>query len=132
METIEKKKKKRSQYDYNLGFKLSVVEQVERGEMTYKQAQRKHGIQGRSTVLVWLRKYGVLDWGKREKYRVTSQKIKETPAEKIKRLEKELGDERLRNDILSKMIEISDREYGTEIKKKYFSEQLENFKSKNK
>ncbi len=46
---------KRSQRDYNLGFKLAVVEQVEKGELTYKQAQKLYGIQGRSTVLVWLR-----------------------------------------------------------------------------
>jgi transposase len=30
--------------------------------MTYKQAQKKFGIQGRSTVLVWLRRYGQQDW----------------------------------------------------------------------
>ena len=55
-------KLKRSQRDYTMGFKLSVVEQVEKGQLTYKQAQRKYGIQGRSTVLVWLRKHGRLDW----------------------------------------------------------------------
>ncbi|MGX0609309.1 hypothetical protein ACUXIL_004257, partial [Ralstonia pickettii] len=32
-----------------------MVEQVEKGELTYKGAQRRYGIQGRSTVLVWLR-----------------------------------------------------------------------------
>ena len=32
--------------------------------MTYKQAQRIYGIQGRSTVLVWLRKHGSLDWSR--------------------------------------------------------------------
>ncbi len=32
--------KKRTQRDYNLGFKLGVVSQVEKGEMTYKQAQK--------------------------------------------------------------------------------------------
>ena len=53
--------KRRSQRDYNLGFKLAVVAQVEKGEMTYKQAQKTYGIQGRSTVLVWLRKHGNLD-----------------------------------------------------------------------
>ncbi|MBO9491137.1 IS3 family transposase, partial [Endozoicomonas sp. G2_1] len=37
---------KRTQKDYSLAFKLSVVEQVEKGEMTYKQAQDKYGIQG--------------------------------------------------------------------------------------
>ena len=41
---------KRSQRDYTLAFKLSVVDQVEKGELSYKEAQRRYGIQGRSTV----------------------------------------------------------------------------------
>jgi transposase len=41
---------KRTQKDYRLAFKLSVVDQVEKGEMTYKEAQRRYGIQGRSSV----------------------------------------------------------------------------------
>lgn len=41
---------KRTQRDHTLGFKLSVVEQVESGGMSYKQAQTFYGIQGRSTV----------------------------------------------------------------------------------
>jgi transposase-like protein len=55
-------KKKRTQRDYNMGFKLFVVEQVEQGHLIYKQAQKRYGIQGRSTVLVWLGKHGTLDW----------------------------------------------------------------------
>jgi hypothetical protein len=39
---------KRSQRDYTLTFKLSVVDQVEKGELSYKEAQRRYGIQGRS------------------------------------------------------------------------------------
>nr|WP_256243956.1 hypothetical protein [Burkholderia ubonensis] len=35
---------KRTQRDYSLAFKLSVVEQVEKGELTYKEAQRRYGI----------------------------------------------------------------------------------------
>ncbi|TKB56494.1 transposase, partial [Ferrimonas aestuarii] len=58
MEKVEPKRRRRSQRDYPMAFKLSVVEQVEKGEMTYKQAQKRYGIQGRSTVLVWLRKHG--------------------------------------------------------------------------
>lgn len=53
---------KRAQRDYTLAFKLAVVEQVEKGELAYKQAQDRYGIQGRSTVLVWLRKDGRQDW----------------------------------------------------------------------
>ena len=41
-----------------MAFKLAVVDQVERGELTYAQAQDRYGIQGASTVLVWLRKHG--------------------------------------------------------------------------
>ncbi|MDO3388013.1 IS3 family transposase, partial [Gilvimarinus sp. SDUM040013] len=52
---------KRTQRDYSLSFKLAVVDQIEKGELTYKQAQVRYGIQGRSTVLVWLRKHGRQD-----------------------------------------------------------------------
>ena len=53
---------KRTQRDYTLSFKLAVVEQVEKGELTYREAQERYGIQGRSTVLVWLRKHGRQNW----------------------------------------------------------------------
>ncbi|WP_330441673.1 hypothetical protein [Flavobacterium sp. C4GT6] len=46
-------------------------------------------------------------------------KSKETPAQIIKRLEKELADEKLRNKILNEMIDISDNQYGTQIRKKF-------------
>ena len=55
MNNQENKKEKRTQRDYDLGFKLSVVSQVEKGEFSYKQEQERYGIQGRSTGLVWLR-----------------------------------------------------------------------------
>ena len=108
---------KRTQKDYNMAFKLAVVSRVEQGEMTYKQAQTVYGIQGRSTVLVWLRKYGNLDWSKPNL--LFMSKSKETPAQIIKRLEKELADEKLRNTILNTMIDISDSQYGTQIRKKF-------------
>ena len=44
--------RKRSQRDYTLAFKLAVVDQVEKGELSYKDAQTRSGIQGKSTVLV--------------------------------------------------------------------------------
>lgn len=44
--------------------KLSVVDQVEKGEMTYKQAQNRYEIQGRSMVMTWLRKRRTQDWNK--------------------------------------------------------------------
>ena len=46
--------------------------------------------------------------------------MKETPGQRIKRLERELEDEKLKNLILNKAIEISDTQYGTSIRKKLF------------
>lgn len=117
MKESNSKRERRSQRDYTMAFKLSVVSQVEKGEMTYKQAQKHYGIQGRSTVLVWLRKHGNLDWRKPSIH--TMGKSEETPAQRIKRLERELADERLKNEILNTMIDISDQQYGTSIRKKF-------------
>lgn len=115
-----KKGERRSQRDYNLGFKLAVISQVEKGELTYKQAQKLYGIQGRSTVLNWLRKHGSLDWRYPERRQSMSEKkVSETPAQQIRRLERELSDERLKNEILNEVVDIMDREYGASLRKKY-------------
>ena len=120
MKDLDGVKVKRSQRDYDLGFKLAVVDQVECGELTYKQAQKRYGIQGRSTVLVWLRKHGKLDW--KNSHKNTMSKFKETPAQKLKRLENELEDERIRNKVLTRMVDIFDQEYGMGLRKKYYAE----------
>ena len=62
MDTADRTCKKRTQRDYTMGFKLKVVDAVEKGDMTYRQAQEIYGFQGRSTVLKWLRKHGTHDW----------------------------------------------------------------------
>ncbi|WP_410529754.1 IS3 family transposase [Tenacibaculum sp. MAR_2009_124] len=117
------KRVKRTQRDYNLGFKLALVAEVEKGNYTYKQIQKAYGIQGRSTVLVWLRKYGTLDWNTPNLHHMP--KSKETPAQKIKRLEKELEDEKLRNLLLNTMIDVSDKQFGTTIRKKLLSQPIQ-------
>ena len=45
MDNSSASKRKRTQRDYNLAFKLAVVERVEKGKMTYKQVQSTYGIQ---------------------------------------------------------------------------------------
>lgn len=127
MRASENKRVKRTQQDYNLGFKLALVSEVEKGNYTYKQIQKVYGIQGRSTVLVWLRKYGTLDWSHPNS--TILPKAKETPSQKIKRLERELEDERLKNLLLNTMIDVSDKQFGTSIRKKLSSQQS---KSSNK
>lgn len=121
---------RRTSRDYTLGFKLAVVEQIERGELTYKQAQKRYGIQGRSTVLVWLRKHGKLDWSKPLKPLIMT-KSNETPAQKIKRLEREIETLKEVNHVYKSMEDTLIKEYGINIRKKYYSEPSGN-KSKEK
>ena len=131
MDSTGSKQKRRTQRDYTMGFKLQIVAAVEKGDMTYKQAQNIYGIQGRSTVLKWLRKHGKLDWT--QPVRLTmpkTPKAKETPAQNIKRLERELEDEQLRNRLLNEAVDILDAEYGAGLRKKYIAKERDAFKNK--
>jgi transposase-like protein len=118
MEKQAEQKKKRSQRDYSLAFKLQVVAEVEKGELSYKQAQKKYGIQGRSTVLVWIRKHSILDW---KEIPIVSHK--KTPEQKIKELETLLSIEKEKVHVLNVAIDIADEMLKTNIRKKYLPKQ---------
>lgn len=105
---------KRTQRDYSLAFKLQVVNDVEKGLLTWKQSQVKYGIQGRSTVLVWLRKHGTLDWTSK-----TPMKKKAPPRTYISELEKKIKRLEAEKEILNRAIDIADELLDTEIRKKY-------------
>lgn len=117
---------KRTQSDYTMSFKLNVVQEVELGQLTVTQAKNKYGIQGRSTVLTWLRKYGNFDWENQspsEMSKSPSQKILELEA-KVKLLEKQknrLEDQLKYSDdkavIFDMMINIAEKEYNIPIRK---------------
>ncbi|CZF83359.1 hypothetical protein GMA8713_02627 [Grimontia marina] len=123
MSTPGKTTLKRTQRDYSLAFKLDVVSQVEKGKLTYKQAQQHYGIQGRSTVLVWLRKHGKLDWSRPRTHSPVSISS-ETPAQKIKRLERELANAEARNMIYDDVVVLVKNEYGIDLEKKYLAERF--------
>ncbi|WP_442864008.1 IS3 family transposase [Alteromonas sp. ASW11-130] len=119
---------KRTQRDYTQAFKLAVVAQVEKGELTYKQAQAKYGIQGRSTVLVWLRKHGRQDWYRPRLTIMTHSNP--TPEQRIKELERKLEDEKIRNLVLNEMIDYIDTTQGTQLRKKLVEMGLGNSRAK--
>ena len=118
MKKQEEQKKRRSQRDYSLAFKLQVVSEVEKGELSYKQAQKKYGIQGRSTVLVWIRKHSNLGW---KELPIVSHK--KTPEQKIKELEALLAIEKEKVHVLNVAIDIADDMLKTNIRKKYLPKQ---------
>ena len=98
-------KSKRTQRNYSLPFKLKVVLEVERGELNCAEAHRKYGIQGKSTVLVWLRKHGSVDWQTEN-----PMKGKVTPQQEIRELKKRLKRLERQKEILNKMAEIADEQ----------------------
>ncbi|EGY64916.2 hypothetical protein HMPREF0989_01884, partial [Ralstonia sp. 5_2_56FAA] len=115
--------KKRTQRDYTLAFKLAVVEQVEKGELTYKEAQRRYGIQGRSTVLVWLRKHGRQDWSASAEAKTTmenqsSQRKSLTPEQRIKELEVQLREAQEKARLFEAVIDVIQKEHGARVVKK--------------
>ena len=116
--------KKRTQRDYTLAFKLSVVDQVEKGELTYKEAQDRYGIQGRSTVLTWLRKHGHQDWGGLGAARVPSLRpmnkssLALSPEQQIKALEVQLRAAEEKAQLFEAVLDVLKKDYGVRVVKK--------------
>jgi transposase-like protein len=126
---------RRSQRDYTLAFKLSVVDQVEKGEMTYKQAQYRYGIQGRSTVLIWLRKHGRLDWHNQsptlsKDSQMSDPTLPQTPDQRIKELEVQLKEANEKARLFEAMLDVIKNEYGIRIPKKPLGRSSSKAKSK--
>ena len=64
--------------DYSLSLKLQIVNPIEKGKRTTTQAQRKYGVQSRSTIVNWPRKYGNFDWENQ-----TPSNIQKPPEQKL-------------------------------------------------
>lgn len=112
---------KRTQRDYTLAFKLGVVEQVEKGELTYKQAQAKYDIQGRSTVLVWLRKHGRLGWSPAASSAampIDKTPTPLTPEQQIKALQVQLAQAQEKARLFEAVIDVLRKDYGVRVVKK--------------
>ena len=109
--------RKRTQKDYTLAFKLQVVEEVESGQLSQDAAQRKYGIQGNATILVWLRKHGRLVWSPKPNL----MGKKPAPNKKIAELEKKIKRLEAEKNILNMAIDIADETLNTDIRKKYLS-----------
>jgi transposase-like protein len=115
--------RRRSQRDYTLAFKLAVVEQVEKGEMSYKEAQARYGIQGCSTVLTWLRKHGRQNWSPdalagRRSFPMTHPPTPLTPEQRIKELEQQLTEARQKAEFFEAVVEVLEKDYGVSLVKK--------------
>jgi len=119
---------KRTQKDYSISFKLQVVEEIESGQLGRLDACHKYGIQARSTVTQWLRKYGTFDWEN-----LTKETVAKTPEQKILELEAKvrlLEKQKARAEHLAEradkksiifdmLVDLAEKEYKIDIRKNY-------------
>lgn len=133
---------KRSQKDYSMSFKLSVVKEVESGFISKRGAMRNYCIQGHGTITEWCRKYGTFDAG----YTQNASRQMKTPEQKIRELEQKLRllerqntylEEQLMESedkaaILDKLIDLAEKEYIIPIRKNSNPEQSKSLAKKGK
>jgi transposase len=119
---------RRTQKDYSMSFKLQVVQEIEREEISVGSARRKYGIQGSHTVVCWLRKYGSFDWenqtpsnmpkSQEQKILELEQKVKLLEKQKAY-LEKQVENADKKAIIFDMMIDLAEKEYHIPIRKNY-------------
>ena len=132
---------KRTQRDYTLTFKLNVVKEIETGESSTVEVCLKYGIQSRSTISTWLRKYGTFDWENQTSSTMSKspeQRILELEAQ-VKLLEKQKSQLERQNYIadfkaiiFDMMIDIAEKEYKIDVRKNLKPAQSIVFDKKNK
>jgi transposase-like protein len=138
MQESEDKQVRRSQRDYSLAFKLAVVGEVARGELSKKQAKHRYGIQDRSTVLVWCRKYASHFATFQQAGRTfpgAPRPVEQTPEQRIKQLETQLRDQKRQyekqlqdsaalNLLLRTMLQVVEEDHDIPLPKKSFQRPL--------
>jgi transposase-like protein len=99
---------------YSWGLKISIIEEIENGNISINQAARKYRV-SRTAIQRWMKKYGNLD-----------KKLREmggrSPKQEISELKKKLKQVELERDILETALEIIEDEYGVDVKKKFLSQ----------
>lgn len=117
---------KRTQKDYSMSFKLSVVKEVETTEIGLCAIAHKYGIQSESTVKRWMEKYGTFDWTNIKGGNMPKSKDQELLElkEKVKMLERKNA--RLEHELEMKdhkvalfdlMIDIAEKDLKVDIRK---------------
>jgi transposase len=115
---------KRRVNSYTDDFKLKVVQDYLMTDTSFTDMQKKYGIKSRSSISDWIRKFGVEspDESQIELLGAMKEQNNRTPREqelelKLKKLEKELEHERLRNLALNTMIDIAERDLKIKVRK---------------
>jgi transposase-like protein len=126
---MKKGKSPPSETTYSQAFKLKVVREYELGYHTKDSLMNKYKIGGHSTVLQWCRKYGKLYYSKTT---MPGRPLKDPQKQRIKELEYELKQAREKILVYEKLIEVTKRETGIDVRKNIDTKLSENWQPKQK
>lgn len=108
---------------YSYALKRKVVDQILKGVLTKEEALIRYGIRSRQSINYWIKKYSSLNYRINKDYG-----MKESPEEKIKRLEAEIEALEAEKIVLNIAIDIADEQFNAQIRKKFLPQQLAKFK----
>lgn len=104
---------------FDLGLKLELVKQIEKGESRVLDISRTYNV-SQTAVRKWLAKYSEV-YKKRNRVVVEKKSVSKKNAElrtRIAELERSLGQKQMRIDYLEKVVEVASEKFGTDIEKK--------------
>tara|TARA_B100001250_G_scaffold310968_1_gene272899 strand:+ start:451 stop:846 length:396 start_codon:yes stop_codon:yes gene_type:complete len=117
---IKTGKRINSQRKYSEEFKRKLVDDFEKGEMSVLQMERHYGVSN-PTIYEWIYKYSAYN---EKNVRIVEMKGSQTNRikfleEKVKELERTVGQKQIQVDYLEKMIDLAKETYSIDIKKNY-------------
>lgn len=115
----QRKQRERTQRYFSEDFKKKKVREIEQNVATVVQVAREYRV-SRAAVYNWVYKYSWMrKKGLKQVVEATSDTVKITRLkEEIREMERLVGEKQIKIDFLEKMIELAEREYGIDIKKK--------------
>ena len=99
---------------YSYAFKVAIVDRVEQGQISQNQAAKEYNV-SRSGIQKWIKKYGNLD----KKLRAMGGK---SPKQEIADLKKKLEEAELREAIWETAVELLEKDFNIDAKKKYLDD----------
>ena len=118
---------------YTEVFRRVVIEDYLRSGLSKMSIQQKHGVRFKSAIVTWMRELGYSDTHKKVSILEASNQLElakkyTSPqsdpnnaaalAKRIKELERQLEDEKIRTEMLNMIIDIAEKDYKLPIRKK--------------
>jgi transposase len=105
---------------FNETFKKSKVSEIERNILSIAELCKEHQV-SRTAVYKWIYKYSLM---RKQENRQLIEPESETRKvlllkQEVSELQRVIGEKQLKMDFLEKVIELAEKEYGLDIKKKF-------------